>query len=117
MNKIILVGNLTAAPEIRTTNGGKTVCEFTLAVNRFTGDKSADFVRCTAFDKQADVIEKYADKGDRIGITGALRVEKYKDRNGNDKYKTYALVSEVELLGNRQQPADQAAQPDDDFPF
>lgn len=131
MNKIEIIGRLTATPELKTTASGKSVTEFTIAVDRFAdGEKQADFIRCTAWNKQADIICRYKQQGDLMAVCGSLRVEKYKDRNGNDKYKTYVLVSEVEFFGSRQTvPADAAAPvrdqtngqipdaADDDFPF
>lgn len=126
MNKIILTGRLTAAPDLRTTTTGKSVTEFTLAVDRFTdGEKQADFVRCTAWNKQAENLCRYQAKGDKIAVFGALRVEKYKDNNGNDRYKNYVLVTEIEFLGskatrdpvNGQTPDETTNDIDDDLPF
>ena len=127
MNKIELTGRLTATPELKTTTSGKSVTEFTLAVDRRPQtEHQADFIRCTAWDKVADLICRYKQQGDLIAVCGSLRIETYKDRNGNDKSKTYVLVAEVEFLGSRQQAAAPNAPardqtngqiPDDDFPF
>lgn len=124
MNKVILTGRLTAAPELRTTTNGKSVTEFTIAVDRFGDDiKQADFIRCTAYNRQADNLCRYKAKGDLIAVVGALRVDKYKDMNGNDRYKEYVLASEIEYIGGKTagrdpdngQIPDEAN--DDDFPF
>ena len=123
MNKCILTGRLTAAPDLKTTNSGKSVTEFTIAVDRYTdGEKQADFIRCTAWNKQAENLCKYKQKGDLIGISGSLRHEKYKDKDGNDRYKDYVLVSEVEFLGSKATARDPdngqiPDEADDDFPF
>lgn len=120
MNIITITGRLTAAPEMRTTNSGKSVCNFTLAVDYFVGgEKKADFIRCTAWDKQADVIEKYCDRGDKIGVNGSLHIDKYKDKNGVDKEKSYIRVSSVELLGGKAPARDpeNGQIHDEDFPL
>lgn len=110
MNKVILTGRLTAAPDLRTTTTGKSVTEFTLAVDRFTdGEKQADFIRCVAWNKQAENLCRYQTKGDKIAVFGAWRVEKYKDNNGNEKYKNYVLVSELEFLSSKTKKDDVTA--------
>ena len=119
MNKVILTGHLTATPELKATNSGKSVTEFTIASDRYTdGEKQADFVRCKAWGKQADNLCKYKRQGDLIGVSGALRVDKYKDANGNDKYKTYVLVADIEFLGSKSaSDKDKGQAADQDFPF
>ena len=123
MNKVIITGRLTAAPELRTTTNGKSVTEFTIAVERFGDDiKQADFIRCTAYNRQADNICRYKKKGDLIAVYGALRVDKYKDKDGNDRYKTYVLALDIEYIGGRTAGRDPDNgqihdEADDDFPF
>ena len=122
MNKVILTGRLTAAPELRTTRSGKSVSEFSLAVDRIVnGEKQVDFIRCTAWDKQAELLCKYCGQGHKIAVVGALRVEKYTDAKGNERYKTYVLVSEIEFLQcrtpNREHENGQIPEVDDDLPF
>lgn len=109
MNKVILTGRLTAAPELRTTNSGKSVTSFTIAVDRITrGEKKADFVRCEAWGSQAENLCRYKTRGDKIAVDGQIRVEKYTDVRGNNVYKTFVLVADVEYLTSR------AGEPDDD---
>ena len=131
MNKVELIGRLAATPELRTTTSGKNVCDFTLAADRVdTVEKQADFVRvpvsesrsdfirCTAWGKLADVLCRYKKQGDQIAVMGSLRVDKYTDKNGNDRYKNYVLVSELEFLGKAPARDQQNGQiPEDDFPF
>lgn len=123
MNKVFLIGRLTAAPELRTTTNGKSVSEFTIAVDRYkNGEKDADFIRCTAWDKQADNLTRYQRQGDKIAVIGSLRVEKYEDVRGNKKYKTYVQVSEIEFLSTKAARDHENGQiPDeannDDLPF
>lgn len=119
MNKVILTGHLTAAPDLKTTNSGKSVTDFTIAVDRFVnGEKQADFIRCTVWGKQAENLCKYKKQGDKIGVVGVLRVEKYTDVRGNGKFKTYVSVDEIEYLSSK--PASDAVDDiaeDDDLPF
>lgn len=70
MNKVILIGRLTRDPEIRYTNGDeqKAVARYTLAVDRFSKDKGADFISCATFGKSAEFAEKYLRKGTKIAI-------------------------------------------------
>ena len=117
MNKCIFTGRLTAAPELRTTTSGKSVTEFSIAVDRYkNGEKDADFIRCTAWDKQADNLCKYCNQGDKIGVVGSLRVEKYQDVRGNNKFRTFISVSEIEFLSTKRDH-DNGQIPDDDLPF
>lgn len=116
MNKIELTGRLTAAPELRTTTSGTSVTEFTIAVDRI-GDKKTDFIRCTAYNRNADNLCKYKTKGDLIAVVGSLRVDKYKDKNGVEKYKNYVSVAEIEYLGGKAAEPTNEQTAEDDFPF
>ena len=100
MNNINLIGRLTRDPELRTTGNGKNVCDFTLAVNRI-GSEDADFINCQVWEKQAENLCKYQSKGSLIGIIGSLRVNKYQNEQGENRYKTCVLASNVEYLGTK----------------
>lgn len=100
MNNIILVGRLTKNPELRTTQTQKNVCEFTLAVNRI-GSEDADFITCQVWEKQAENLCKYQGKGSQIAVSGSLRVNAYKNEQGESRYKTYVLASNIEYLGSK----------------
>lgn len=96
MNQVNLIGRLTFDPELKTTNNGKPVCTFTIAVNR---DKDkADFIHCTAFSKTAEHLHNYTEKGSRIALNGSIRVDNYTDQQGNKKNYTYVLVNNVEII-------------------
>ena len=101
MNKVVMIGRLTKTPELRYTTSGKAVCEFSLAVNR-VGSEEADFINCQVWGKQAENLTKYQDKGSLIAVSGALRVDIY-EVEGNKKYKTYVLVSNIEFLGTKKE--------------
>lgn len=85
--------------ELKETNKGTKVCEFTIATNRING-KDADFINCVVWNSQAENLVKYQDKGSLIGVFGELRVDKY-EVEGNKRYKTYVLVSNIEFLESK----------------
>lgn len=121
INKVILAGRLTAAPELRTTSGGTSVCEFTIAVDRRYHNDQTDFINCTVYGKTAENLSRYKRKGDAIGVCGALRNDTYTNKDGEKRSKIYVAVSEIDFLGSR--PArdqDNGQIPDaetDNFPF
>ena len=102
MNSVNIIGNLTSAPTIR-GNADKKVATFTVAVR---GNKEhTDFIRCTAFGKTAEIVEKYATKGVRAGVAGSIHVGSY-EKDGNKVTTTEVYVNNIELFGNK--PADKA---------
>lgn len=85
MNKVIIMGRLTADPDLRTTQTGMSTCRFSVAVDRpfidkTTGQRQADFIRCTAWDKSAENINRFFRKGSMIMIEGSLRTGSYQDK-------------------------------------
>ncbi|KEI94450.1 single-stranded DNA-binding protein (plasmid) [Clostridium botulinum A2B3 87] len=106
MNKICLVGRLTKDPELNFLPGnGTAVVKFTLAVNRPHLDKTkpqeADFINCTCFGKRAESIANYVAKSHRFGIEGSLRINKYVDKDGNNRWSTEVLVSDFEFMQDK----------------
>jgi single-strand DNA-binding protein len=122
INKVTLLGNLGRAPEVRATNGGTTVAQFSLAtVNRFKDgqgnwQEATEWHNCVAFGKLAEIIRDYVDKGSKLYLEGRLQTRSWDDKEtGAKKYRTEIVVAEVTLLGSPQgkQPAsdgDDAAQ-------
>ena len=106
MNKVVLVGNLTRDPELRTTPQGTSTVSFSVAVQRrfknAEGGYDADFINCVAWRATADFISRYFSKGSRIGIVGNLRSRSYDDKNGQKRYVTEVFVDEVEFVGSKQ---------------
>lgn len=98
MNKVILTGRICKKLELKNLKDDKSVCEFTIATNRI-GQEDADFINCIVWNKQAENLVKYQDKGSLIGVEGQLRSERY-EHNGQTKYKTYILVSQIEFLSS-----------------
>lgn len=105
MNQINLIGRLTRKPELKYTSSNKAVCDFSIAVNRnYTnedGKREADFINCQVWNKQAENLCKYQDKGNQIAVDGNLRVQSYDDKDGNKRYSTFVLVNNIEYLESK----------------
>ncbi|WP_251861071.1 single-stranded DNA-binding protein [Clostridium sp. Marseille-Q2269] len=106
MNKIQLVGRLTKDPELTFAPGtGTAVTKFTLAVNRPQFDKSkpqeADFIPCVCFGKRAEAIANYVQKGHRFGLSGRLQINKYVDKDNNNRWSTDIVVEDFEFLQDK----------------
>lgn len=95
MNSIVLLGRATSSIELKQTQAGKSVVSFSLAVKRpFTKD-TTDFFNIVAWDKQAELLSKYVNKGDLICIRGHLTTRTWEDQQGNKRYATEVVVSDV----------------------
>ena len=101
MNKIILIGNLTRDPELRTTQSGVNVCDFTLAVNRKGKAEGVDYFRVTCWRGLADIAGKYLAKGKKVSVVGQVGVSSYKDRNGEVRHSLDVTADDLELLSPR----------------
>ncbi|WP_373899301.1 single-stranded DNA-binding protein [Haloimpatiens sp. FM7315] len=106
MNKIQLVGRLTRDPELSFTPGnGLAVTRLTLAVNRPRFDKSkeqeADFINCVCFGKRAEAIANYVQKGHRFGLSGRLQINKYVDKEGENRWSTDVIVEDFEFMQDK----------------
>lgn len=96
MNRVELIGRITKPLELRYTSNNKAVCGFTLAIQR---DKdNADFVNCVCWEKLAENLCKYQDKGSLIGVVGELRTRTYEDSKNNKRSVTEVLCNEIEYL-------------------
>lgn len=105
MNKVLLIGRLTANPELRYTISNNAVTTFSIAVDRNfkneDGNKEADFINIVAWNKKAELIHQYLKKGDRVGIGGRLQVRKYQNERGENRYVTEVVADEVEFLNSK----------------
>jgi single-strand DNA-binding protein len=99
LNKVLLTGRLTAAPELKTTASGINVTTFSLAVQRNykngAGEYDTDFINCVAWRNQADFITRFFDKGQLITVVGALTSRRYEDANGNKRTAFEVVVDEA----------------------
>ena len=111
LNCVILLGRLTAAPEIRQTDS-TTVASYTLAVDRIGKDKGADFIRCKAFGKGADFAQQYLKKGMKIAIEGRIQTGSYTNKDGVKVYTTDIIVNSHNFCESKGEGS-AAAAPDD----
>ena len=111
INRVVLIGRLTANPELRYTANNTAVTSFTLAVDRNfkneSGNKEADFINIVAWNKKAELIHQYLKKGDRLGISGRLQVRKYQNERGENRYVTEVVADEVEFLNSKKSGLDE----------
>lgn len=106
-NRVQLIGNVGNDPEVKTFDGGKKVANLTIATNEsYRNDKGekveqTEWHRVVAWGKTAEIIEKYVSKGKEIAVDGKLTHRSYDDKNGEKRYITEVVVSEITLLGNK----------------
>lgn len=101
LNKVILSGRITRDLEVRQTNSGSAVVQFTLAVERNfsaqNGERLTDFITCVAWGKTAEFIGRFFSKGRSIAVIGSLRTRTYDDKNGTKHYVTEVNVDEAQF--------------------
>lgn len=93
INQVIIMGRLTRDPEMRTTPGGKNVTSFSLAVDRQGSDDQADFFEITAWEKLAELVNQYLNKGRRCLVQGRLRQESWDDKETGKKRTRVSIVA------------------------
>lgn len=111
MNKVILIGRLTADPEIRQTQNGTSVSRYRLAVDRpkkQDGEQETDFLSCVCFGKSADFAPKYLHKGMKIAVEGRIQTGSY-EKDGAKHYTTDIIVDRHEFCESRQAASGTAA--------
>ena len=107
MNEVVLIGRLVRDPEIRYTNSQMAICTFTLAVdrpysrNRQEGAPTADFIRITVWDRQAENCSRYLTKGRQVAVQGRIQTGSYVNRDGQTVYTTDVVANRVEFIGSR----------------
>ena len=104
LNKVILMGRLTADPELKNTPNGVAVTTFSLAVERNYAGKGAerqtDFFNCVAWRGTAEFICRYFGKGKMIAVEGMLQTRSYEDKNGNKRHVTEVMAEQVHFTGD-----------------
>ena len=122
INKVILIGNLGADPELRYTTGGQAVAELRLATSRrYTGkdgtqQEDTQWHRIVVWGKQAENCKQYLAKGRQCYVEGRLQTRQWEDRDGNKRYTTEVVAETVQFLGGRGGGGggfDEAPPPDD----
>ena len=135
MNNVNIIGRTTSNIELKKTSTTKSVVTFNVAVNRpfkdADGEYQADFISCVAWDKTADLLHKYVNKGHQVGIEGRLQTRTYEDKDKKTVYVTEVVVDKLTLLEKKEQtdqvvpdyaPSDfvstgKSPAADDDMPF
>ena len=107
INKVMIAGNLTRSPELRSTQGGTAVLTFGVAVNDRrknpqTGDWEdyPNYVDCALFGKRADTVSKFIDKGSKVAIEGSLRYSSW-EKDGHKRSKLEVIVDEIEFMSRQ----------------
>ena len=116
VNKVILVGNCGKDPETRYMPSGGAVTNVSIATSESWKDKQSgetkertEWHNIVFFNRLAEVVGEYVRKGSQIYIEGSLRTRKWQDKNGQDKYTTEVVASEMQMLGSRQGGGDSYA--------
>jgi len=116
VNKVTLIGNLGADPEVRATSSGSRVANISLATAESWMDKNTgqrqdktEWHRVIFFNRLAEIVEQYLTKGSQVYIEGRLQTRKWQDQNGQDRYTTEIVANEMQMLGGRG-GGDQASQ-------
>lgn len=136
VNKVILIGNLGADPEVKFLSNGTTVANFRMATseNRLNkaGEKTTitEWHRIVAFGRLAEICKEYLNKGKQVYVEGKIRTRSWEDKDGNKRFTTEIVANQMQMLGTsggpsgasgpgREEGIDQEIPPiaDDDVPF
>lgn len=107
MNKVVLIGRLTADPEVRYTQGDQPICiaSYRLAVERrgkkTEGQQNADFISIKAFGKGGEFAEKYLHKGMKVAVSGHIQTGSYTKQDGSKVYTTDVIADEQEFCESK----------------
>lgn len=107
INRVYLIGRLTADPELKTIPGGSQVCSFSLANNRsFTKQngeavEEVSYFNCTVWGKLGEILNRYAGKGKQVAIEGRLRQRRWQSPDGKNQSAVDIVVENFQLLGGR----------------
>lgn len=109
LNRVALMGRITANLELRQTQSGVSVLSFSIAVDsRFTGqngEKHTNFIPCVAWRRTAEFVSKYFVKGQMIAVDGSLQSRSYVDKNGNNRSVLEVVVENVSFCGSKSENA------------
>ena len=104
-NQAILAGRLTADPELKTTQSGISVTQFTIAVNRpkqkDDNTDTSDFISCVAWKERAELVTKYFRKGSAIMVIGQIQTRTWTDNNNQKRYATEVLVDNIRFVDSK----------------
>ena len=125
LNKVMLMGRITADPELKRTPNNTAVCSFSLAVNRRFNKDKTDFINIVTWEKTAEFISKYFTKGQQMVICGALQTRSWEDKHGEKRIAVEVVADEVHFTGSKQDNGGNTNEPtfseieeeDGDLPF
>ena len=106
LNKVILMGHMTADPELKQTTSGISVCSFSIGVNRRysraeQGQQSVDFINIVSWRQQAEFVSRYFKKGSSICIVGSIQTRTWTDQQGQKRYATDVVVDEASFVDSK----------------
>ena len=116
LNKVVLMGRLTADPELKHTPSNVAVCTFSLAVNRRFNRNETDFIDVVTWRQQAEFVSKYFAKGQQMALVGALQTRTWEDKNGN-KRKSVEVVADEVYFADSKRTAGNNSSRDEALPF
>lgn len=100
-NRATLIGRMTADPELKQTNSGKSVSSFRIAVNRQRDREKVDFLDIVTWGKTAEFVNQWFHKGDPIGVEGPVQTRNYEDKNGNKRTSVEIVATSVFFVGSK----------------
>jgi len=128
VNKVIILGNVGKEPELKTFESGSSVCKLAVATSESWRDKQSgeqkeqtEWHNISLFNKLAEIGAKYLTKGSQVYVEGRLSTRKWKDKNGNDRYTTEIIASNMQMIGGKSggaaaaKPKQQSVEADPDF--
>jgi single-strand DNA-binding protein len=107
LNKVMILGRLGKDPEVKSTQGGVSVANFSIATSESWKDKNGqkqektEWHRCVAFGKTADLIAKYVHKGSQLYVEGKIQTRQWDDKDGNKRYTTEVVVNQMQFIGGK----------------
>lgn len=121
MNNVGLIGRLVRDAELKFTNSGNAICEFSIAVNerKKQGDKWVDAVNyfdVTLFGRRAEALNQYLTKGKQIGVAGRLQQQRWQNQDGQNRSKVVVIAENVDLLGGREEGQSRSRMQDTSVP-
>lgn len=117
VNRIVISGNLTRDPELRTIPSGKSVCKFSIAVNGWKDEVS--YIDCEAWEKTGELVATHLGKGSAVAVDGQIKQDRWDADDGSKRSKIFVRAQNVTFLGSKQdrEPVGVGASSDDDIAF
>ena len=121
MNRVMLIGRLTAKPELRYTGSNLPFARFSVAVNRTfnnaQGERETDFINVVVWRKQAENVCNFLDKGSLVSVEGRIQTGSYDDKDGNKRYTMEVVADSVQFLETRAQAQNRSQSTSEPSPY